>query len=70
MIYLLISYTIAQDIKTYSYIDLNKKVFQIQATDFKSAAKQCFQKLTGGKYQGEEKGLDIIDICANPKAIK
>lgn len=34
---------------------------------FKLAAKECFSKLTGGKYPGEEKGLDIIDICANPK---
>ncbi len=34
---------------------------------FKLAAKLCFNQLTGGKYPGEEKGLDIIDICANPK---
>jgi hypothetical protein len=34
---------------------------------FKLAARECYTKLTGGKYPGEEKGLDIIDICANPK---
>lgn len=34
---------------------------------FKLVAKTCFQQLTGGKYPGEERGLDIIDICANPK---
>jgi hypothetical protein len=34
---------------------------------FKLAAKDCFNQLTGGKYPGEEKGLNIIDICANPK---
>ena len=34
---------------------------------FKLAAKDCFQKLTNGHYPGEEKGLQIIDICANPK---
>ncbi|MBC7742133.1 MAG: hypothetical protein H7061_08045 [Bdellovibrionaceae bacterium] len=34
---------------------------------FKLAAKECYQQLTGGTYPGEEKGLDIIDICANPK---
>ncbi len=34
---------------------------------FKSAATECFKKLTGNKYPGEEKGLEIIDICANPK---
>ncbi len=34
---------------------------------FKLAATECFRKLTGDKYPGEEKGLEIIDICANPK---
>ncbi|MBY0553475.1 hypothetical protein K2P97_03030 [bacterium] len=34
---------------------------------FKLAAAECFKKLTGNKYPGEEKGLEIIDICANPK---
>ena len=34
---------------------------------FKLAARECFTQLTGGRYPGEEKGLDIIDICANPK---
>lgn len=30
----------------------------------------CFNVLTKGKYQGEEKGMEIIDICANPKISK
>ncbi len=34
---------------------------------YKLAAKECFSQLTGGQYPGEEKGLEIIDICANPK---
>ena len=34
---------------------------------FRLAAKDCFSKLTENKYPGEEKGLEIIDICANPK---
>lgn len=34
---------------------------------FKVASKKCFQHFTGGKYPGEEKGLEIIDSCANPK---
>lgn len=40
---------------------------QTKEQAFKLAASECFQKLTGGKYPGEEKGLEIIDICANPK---
>lgn len=34
---------------------------------FKVASKACFQKLTKGEYPGEEKGLEYIDTCANPK---
>lgn len=34
---------------------------------FKKAARECFKILSKDKYQGEEKGLDIIDICANPE---
>lgn len=34
---------------------------------FKVASKACFQKLTNGEYPGDEKGLEYIDICANPK---
>ncbi len=58
---------------SFQYKDLSKKPFQIKKEAFsyeeayKSASHECFQQLTGGKYPGEEKGLDIIDICANPK---
>jgi hypothetical protein len=34
---------------------------------YRLAAKDCFKQLTNNKYPGEEKGLEIIDICANPK---
>lgn len=34
---------------------------------YKLAAKECFKKLTNNIYPGEQKGLEIIDICANPK---
>lgn len=39
----------------------------VEASDYKAASKKCFNLLTQGKYPGEEKGLDIIDVCANPK---
>lgn len=44
-----------------------KKEASTEKEAFKMAASECFQKLTNGKYPGEEKGLEIIDICANPK---
>jgi hypothetical protein len=37
---------------------------------FRKAAKECFKFLTKGTYQGEEKGLEIIDICANPEEVR
>lgn len=45
---------------------INKKA-STKEEAYKLAAKECFQKLTGGHYPGEEKGLEIIDICANPR---
>lgn len=51
----------------------NAKSFSItqsassQDEAFKLAARECFKKLTQNRYPGEEKGLEIIDICANPK---
>ncbi|MFZ3229210.1 MAG: hypothetical protein WA160_03310 [Pseudobdellovibrio sp.] len=44
-----------------------KKTAANKDAAFKLAAKDCFQTLTKGQYPGEERGLDIIDICANPK---
>lgn len=38
----------------------------ICAATYKEAARVCFRTLTKGKYPGEERGLEIIDICANP----
>lgn len=34
---------------------------------YKLAARECFKKMTANRYPGEERGLEIIDICANPK---
>ena len=61
--------------KTYSFQFKAPKVKVFSITQkassrevaFKLAATECFRKLTGDKYPGEEKGLEIIDICANPK---
>ncbi len=58
----------------FSYKIAKTNVFQIKKSAgtyeeaFKSAAKECYQQMTQGKYPGEEKGLAIIDICANPKS--
>jgi hypothetical protein len=59
---------------TFSYKAAKSQPFQIKKSAptyeeaFKSAAKDCFKQMTQGKYPGEDRGLDIIDICANPKS--
>ena len=59
---------------TFEYKTSKSSTFKIEINAsskdeaFKLAAKDCFNKLTGGKYPGEEKGLTYIDICANPKS--
>ena len=58
---------------TFTYKVSQKESFEIkkpaESKDqaYKLAAKECFQKLTQGTYPGESKGLEIIDVCANPK---
>ncbi len=58
----------------FSYKATKSQSFQIKKNAptyeeaFKSAAKDCYQQMTQGKYPGEDKGLEIIDICANPKS--
>ncbi len=35
---------------------------------FDKAAQDCFRVLKNGRKLTEDKGLDIIDICANPRS--
>lgn len=35
---------------------------------FEKAAKSCFQHFKSGRRISEETGLDIIDVCANPRS--
>lgn len=34
---------------------------------FENAAKACFKHYKGGRRISEDRGLDIIDVCANPR---
>lgn len=74
MKYLILLLTLNVQAKTYTITYKNNLVVKVEASSevdaIKPAAKICFQKLTGGVYPGEEKGLDIIDICVNPKEVK
>lgn len=35
---------------------------------FEKAAKDCYKHFKGGRHISEDQGLDIIDVCANPRA--
>lgn len=35
---------------------------------YDAAAQQCFKFFAGSKSLNEDKGLDIIDACANPRS--
>lgn len=34
---------------------------------FERAAKACYQHYKDGRHLSEDQGLDIIDVCANPR---
>lgn len=53
-------------VNTHADIYKYKSGFEIKAKDYKTAAKLCYIKLTNNKYPGDERGLEIIDICVNP----
>jgi hypothetical protein len=35
---------------------------------YERAAKACFQHFKAGRHVSEDQGLDIIDVCANPRS--
>ncbi|MNK08136.1 hypothetical protein D3C87_260640 [compost metagenome] len=35
---------------------------------FEAAAQQCFRHYKGSGKVSEDRGLDIIDVCANPRS--
>lgn len=36
---------------------------------FEKAAQACYSHFKGGRHLSEDRGLDIIDVCANPRTI-
>lgn len=53
---------------------LSKETFELKKSApsyedaFDSAAQQCFQHYKGQGKITEDRGLDIIDVCANPRS--
>jgi hypothetical protein len=53
---------------------LNGQILEVKRTApsyedaFQAAAQQCFNFYKGPGHVSENRGLDIIDVCANPRS--
>ena len=68
--FILLTFTISAHAATYQFKYKQNVTATVDATGyedaFRVAAKICYMTLSKNVYPGEEKGLEIIDICANP----
>ena len=62
--------------KEYKFkFNFEKEVYEYSMTAntyeqaYEKAAQACFQHYRHGRRVSEDKGLDIIDVCANPRSI-
>lgn len=60
------SYTFKFKLKNESYEVTSRAATYEEAFD--RAAQDCFQYFRGGRHISEDQGLDIIDVCANPRS--
>lgn len=55
--------------------EMNKEVYQYSMKAntyedaYEKAAQACFTHYKAGRHLSEERGIDIIDVCANPRSI-
>lgn len=61
--------------KTYAFkFKMNQETYEYTASStsyedaYEKAAKSCYQHFKGGRRISEDTGLDIIDVCANPRS--
>ncbi len=68
--FILLTFTISASAATYQFKYKQNVTATVDTASyedaFRVAAKICYMTLTKNVYPGEEKGLQIIDICANP----
>lgn len=60
--------------KIYNFkFKMQNETFEVSHTSgsyeeaFERAAKACYKHFKGGRRLSEDRGLDIIDVCANPR---
>ena len=68
--FIVFMFSIASRAATYEFKYKENVIVEVNAVDkykgFKMAAMICYRTLTKNVYPGEDRGLEIIDICANP----
>lgn len=68
--FILLTFTISAHAATYQFKYKQNVTAMVDAASyedaFRVAAKICYMTLSKNIYPGEEKGLEYIDICANP----
>ncbi len=70
---LALSYTDSSKDYTFKYQMSGEKLEITRSADsyeeaYEQAAQQCFKHFKGTGSLSEDKGLDIIDVCANPRS--
>lgn len=65
----------SESIKTYNFkYKYNNETYEIRKPAnsyeeaFDHASSECFKHFKGNQPVSEDKGLDIIDVCANPRS--
>ncbi|MFP5519761.1 MAG: hypothetical protein ACLGGX_07650 [Bdellovibrionia bacterium] len=48
-------------------LEIRKKAASYEDA-FETAAQECFNHFKNGEKLSEDRGLDIIDVCANPRS--
>ncbi len=63
-----------QSEQTYNFkFRMKSEIFEVKQSSgsyeeaFEKAAQSCFQHFKGNRRVSEDQGLDIIDVCANPR---
>lgn len=73
IVFILTMFSISARAATYEFKYKENTKVKVNAGDkysaFKIASKICYKTLTKNVYPGEDRGLDVIDICANGRLI-
>lgn len=68
--FILLTFSISTHAATYEFKYKKNMTVTVEGSDnytaMRKAAMICYRTLTNNVYPGEDRGLDIIDVCSNP----